>query len=174
MKSCPRQPNRTRALRAYLLMETLVYMGVVGIILGVGFVAMYRCVDNFVVLRRDADDISRVLNNGERWRAEVRSAIRGIRPERVNGEEILHLDTATQQLDYRFVSGALYRRIDTGPWVLMLGKVKSCSFQPERRNNITAWRWELELQPEVKGTLKAGRVRPLFTFLAVPRAAPQP
>ena len=36
------------------------------------------------------------------------------------------------------------------------------------REYVTAWRWELELQPRATGSVKPGRVRPLFTFLAVP------
>jgi hypothetical protein len=38
----------------------------------------------------------------------------------------------------------------------------------DQRQYVTAWRWELELQPRAKGSVKPGRVRPLFTFLAVP------
>jgi hypothetical protein len=40
--------------------------------------------------------------------------------------------------------------------------------QPDRREYITAWRWELELQTRATGSVKPGRVRPLFTFIAVP------
>lgn len=174
MKSWTRSTTRNRNPGAYLLMEALVYMGVVVVILAVGYAAMYRCVDSVVVLRRDAEDISRALNAGERWRTEVRQAVRGIRWEVVDGERELHLDATKRQIAYRFASGAVYRRIDAGPWVLMLGRVQSCGFQPVPAGNFTAWRWDLELQPEVKGALKAGRVRPLFTFISVPQSTLKP
>ncbi len=85
--------------------------------------------------------VSRALNNGERWRAEVRAAVRGVHLERDDAGEILHLDAAQHQLAYRSASGALYRRIDTGPRVLTLEGVKSCSFQSDQRGDTTAWCW---------------------------------
>jgi hypothetical protein len=36
------------------------------------------------------------------------------------------------------------------------------------REYVTPWRWELELETRAKGSVKPGRVRPLFTFIAVP------
>jgi hypothetical protein len=38
----------------------------------------------------------------------------------------------------------------------------------DRREHVTAWRWELELATRTQGSVKPGRVRPLFTFVAVP------
>jgi hypothetical protein len=38
----------------------------------------------------------------------------------------------------------------------------------DKREHVTAWRWELELQTRATGSVKPGRIRPLFTFLAVP------
>src|SRR4029077_12950063 len=55
----------------YLLTEALVYIGLLFVILGVGYLAMDRSIDNSVLLRRNADDIANALHAGERWRADV-------------------------------------------------------------------------------------------------------
>jgi len=42
------------------------------------------------------------------------------------------------------------------------------------RERVVAWRWELELRPRPSGSVKPGRIRPLFTFLAVPEKPAAP
>jgi hypothetical protein len=157
--------------RAYLLTEALVYIGVVFVILGIGYVAMYQCIDHCIVLRRNADDIVRTLDAGEWWRADVRAANSGARLEGAGENQVLHVQGARGSVDYRFADGVVFRRLGSGDWARVLDRVKSCSFQAESRANISVWRWELELEPRLKGAMKPGRVRPLFTFLAVPQAA---
>jgi hypothetical protein len=51
-----------------------------------------------------------------------------------------------------------------------LSNVKSSKMQSELRENVTAWRWELEL----KTVKKTARVRPLFTFEAVAGSTSRP
>lgn len=160
--------------RGYLLTEVLVYIGLLVVILAFGYQAMERCIDASVVLRRNADDITRALNTGERWRADVRSATRSASLETTAQGAVLHLLGPAHRVDYRFADEALYRRFDSGPWVQILDRVKASAFQNEQRPGVAAWRWELELQPRAKATVKASRIRPLFTFLAAPAAAPQP
>src|SRR5439155_11435731 len=65
----------------YMLIEALVYIGVSFLLLGIGFAAMYRCIDNSVGLRRSADDITSALHAGERWRADVRATVRPVQLE---------------------------------------------------------------------------------------------
>jgi len=60
------------------------------------------------------------------------------------------------------------RKVANKPWVQLLGNVKLSWMQADPRARVTAWRWELELRPRLKGYDKPGRVRPLFTFVAVP------
>jgi hypothetical protein len=48
--------------------------------------------------------------------------------------------------------------------------VKNSKMEMDQRRQVTAWRWELELQ----SARKAARVRPLFTFEAVAPAARTP
>jgi hypothetical protein len=170
--TCTFQPSRPD--HGYLLTEALVYIGLVFLLLGVGYIAMYRCIDNSVVLRRNADDIARALNAGERWRADIRLASRAGHVENGTNEPVLHLQGATVQVDYRCAGSTLYRRVNSGTWSPLLDNVKASSMQSEQRSGVTAWRWELELQPRAWGSLKASRVHPLFTFLAVPQISPKP
>ncbi|HWX23255.1 MAG TPA: hypothetical protein VN578_25410 [Candidatus Binatia bacterium] len=166
---CKRQSAECEAAgrRGYLLTEALVYIGLVFVVLGVGYVAMYHCIDNSVIMSRNADDIVRALNTGERWRADIRAAAQSILLETDQNEPTLHLRGATNQVDYRCAGATLYRRVNSGTWVPLLDNVKASTMQPDSRPAVAAWRWELELQPRARGSLKASRVRPLFTFLAV-------
>jgi hypothetical protein len=169
MKTLQTPPKRTsRGNRAYLLIEALVYIAVVFLLLGAGYAAMYRCIDSSIALRRNADDITSALHAGERWRADVRSATKRVRLEDVAPEQLLYLDGTNGQVVYRFATNGISRRLGTGPWVRLLPNVKSSIMQPDPREYVTAWRWELELQPRTTGSVKPGRVRPLFTFTAVP------
>ncbi len=169
-----RTPSRSTGRSAYLLLEALAYLAVITVVLGVGYAALYRVIDNSVVLHRTADDVALALETGERWRADVRAAGHGLRTENTEAGQVLHLFGPAGTVDYRFGNGLLYRRAGTGPWVGLLRDVKASSMEEDRRPNVTAWRWELELQPRAKGRLKASRIRPLFTFLAVPVTGSNP
>jgi hypothetical protein len=151
-----------------MLTECLVYIGLLFVVLGAGYLAMDRCIDNSLVLRRNADDIASALRAGERWRADVRTASAGARLENSEDSQTLVLSGARGDTSYRFSTNAVLRRVGQGPWVRLLGNVKSSTMQSDPRQRVTAWRWELELQPRAKASVKASRIRPLFTFLAVP------
>ena len=166
--SRPLQASR-RGQHAYLLIEVLVYIAVIVALLGAGYAAMYRCVDSSIALHRNADDITSALHAGERWRADVRAATSHVRLEPTAAGQLLHLEGASGAVAYRFSTNAVARRLGTGPWVRLLTNVKSSTMSPDPRQYVTAWRWELELQPRAKGSVKPGRVRPLFTFIAVPQ-----
>jgi hypothetical protein len=155
----------------YLMVEALVYISLVFVILGVGYAALYHCIDNSVVLRQNADDIANALHAGERWRADVRAASGGLRAEDSPDGPTLYLQGSRGEIAYRFSTNCVSRRLGEGSWVSVLSRVKSSTMQSDPRQNVTAWRWELELQPRVKGSIKPGRVRPLFTFIAVPQTA---
>ncbi len=170
MKTHPSRPPRASrpGQRAYLLIEALVYIAVIVALLGAGYAAMYRCVDSSLALRRNADDITSALHAGERWRADVRAATSPPRVENTDAGQLLYLDGARGAIVYRFSTNAIFRRLDTGSWVRLLPNAKSSTMTADPREHVTAWRWELELQTRAKGSVKPGRVRPLFTFLAVP------
>lgn len=149
----------------FMLIECLVYIGVLLVLLGIGYAAMYRCMENSVALRRSTEDIARALNAGERWRADVRAANGTIGWEETADGRMLRMPGERGEVVYQFTTNGVLRRVGPGSWSCILTSVKSSTMHPDARDNVTAWRWELELQPRSK---KPVRVRPLFTFLAVP------
>jgi hypothetical protein len=163
-----RRPEQSAATRAYLLTEALVYIGVVVLILGVAYAAVYRCIDASLVLRRGAEDIAAGLRAGELWRTDIRSSES---PGSVVGSPdgtTLELKGSHGMVAYRFEDGVLSRRVGSGTWVAVLKNVKASSFHSDARNVITGWRWELELQPRSKAEVRGSRIPLLFTFLAMP------
>ena len=156
--------NHPKPVRSgVVLIEALVYISVVVIVLGVGYLAMYRCIDNSKTLRRSADDIARVLHMGELWRADVRAAT-VVRWEGAPAARVLRLESPSVTNSYVFTASTVSRRVGTGPWVPILSEVKASSIQADKRQHVEAWQWDVELKPRSK----SARVRPVFTFTAVP------
>jgi len=149
---------------AYLMIECLVYIGLVFALLGVGYAAMYRCIKESVALRQSADDIIKCLHAGERWRADVRLAKGPLSLQPSGSEQLLIIPTQQGELTYRFGADGVYRKAAGHPWSRILSEIKSATVESEPRQDLTVWRWELELQTRTKSQ----RVRPLFTFIAVP------
>ncbi len=168
MKTACGMRGRSCGQSAYLLLEALVYIAVVMTLLGAAYAAMYRCVDSSIALRRNADDITSALHAGERWRADVRGATGQVRVEDTDAGQLLHLEGPHGAVVYRFATNSLFRSVRGGPWTRLLESVKSSTMTANPRQFVTAWRWEFELQPHGKGSVKPSRLRPLFTFLAVP------
>ena len=170
MKTHPSRQQQTPKARrqGYLLIEALVYIGVIAALLGAGYAAMYRCVDTSIALRRNAEDITSALQAGERWRADVRAARGQVRVEDTADGQVLYLEGGKAPVAYSFSTNALSRRLGAGPWVRLLPNVKASAMKSDPREHVTAWRWELELAPRTQGSVKPARVRPLFTFIAVP------
>jgi hypothetical protein len=155
---------------AYTLIEALVYMSMLFVVMALGYTAMYRSMDASTGLRRNAVDITRTLNAGERWREDVRRATAPLRVERVSEREtLLHIPYKKLEVTYRFASGAVSRRAGPPEWSVVLQPVRNSTFISDPRQNVTAWKWEIELQPPRKSLT---RLHPLFTFLAVPTNAP--
>src|ERR1700744_740668 len=157
-------PTR-RSMRGFTLIECLVYIAVLGVVLGVGSVAFYRCWDDNKSITRNADDIVRVLKFGEIWRADMRAATGPIKIETANSGQTLHIPAGKKELIYSFTDGQV-RKQTTGSnsWTLILPRVKSSRMQIEKRDHVTAWRWEVELDSQRKKI----KTRPLFTFEVVP------
>src|SRR5437899_3228588 len=150
-----------------LMIECLVYIGVLFALVGLDFVMFYRCVDSSVTLRRNADDITSALHAGERWRADVRSATGLIRVESHPEGDILRIPGEKAEICYCFVTNSILRKFGFGNWTCVLSNVKNFRMESDPRKTITAWQWELELQPRSKAAVT--RLRPLFTFTAVPK-----
>ena len=173
---CPRPQQRRAPVPpragngAYLLAELLVYMTVLLIIVAVGYAAMFRCWDASAALRRNTRDISSAVQAGERWRDDVRGATGQIRLETNSLDQVLYLPHNGNEIAYLFSTNTVLRRIGTNTWTPLLENVQSSSIHPDRRQHVTAWQWDLELQTRAKKNLT--RIKPLFTFVAVPGANP--
>ena len=150
--------------RAYMMIEALVYIGVLFALLGVGYAALYRCIEHSVALRRNAHDIAAALHAGERWRADVRAADGKVRLERMGTDQLLRLPQGGTEVVYRFAEQSVFRRVGTGSWSRMLTNVVASGMEADARQNVTAWRWELELEKRVR----TSHLRPFFSFLSVP------
>ena len=75
------------------------------------------------------------------------------------------------EVRYRLRNGIISRQTSGNTnWIDLLPNVKSSRMEPDPRRHVTAWRWELELQ----GRQKVARVKPLFTFQAVPTFGTKP
>jgi hypothetical protein len=159
-----RRSSPSSAKRAYSLIECLVYIGVLFVLMGVAYIALFRCIANSVALRRNADDISRVLHIGERWRADVRSVTGNIRLQTTNLVQIASLPTPQGQIIYCFATNTVSRSYHGGPWGQLLTNVASSTMSADARRTLTAWKWELELVPK----RNSSRIHPLFTFEALP------
>ena len=148
-----------KSARGYSLIECLVYIAVLAVVLNLSFSAYYRYDLHTRSLRRNADDITRALRAGERWREDVRTATA---PPHViaNG---LAIPQSTGEVAYTFADNAIWRQIGTSR-VSVLKDVKASAMLDDPRPRIKAWRWELELASPGKAVL----VRPLFSFIALP------
>ena len=162
-------PHPSNAANGYTLIEMLVYMSVAFLILAFASAAMYKSMDASAGIRRNANDISAALSAGERWREDVRLATAPLRVEKISEDEtILHIPQLQGEVAYRFASNAVARRTGGGDWTPVLEHVKGSDFVADQRQKALAWRWELELQSYRKAMT---RMRPLFTFIAVPTAS---
>ena len=120
-------------------------------------------------LRRNADDITRVLHIGEQWRDDVRLAIRQPTLDATN--QTLHVQHKNGAVDYRFGENQILRRTAAdAPWTSVLTNLSQSQMKMETQQGVAAWRWEIELKP----LRKPVRVLPLFTFTAVLEPQPAP
>lgn len=155
----PRQAGLT-------LIECLVYIALLGLLLNLATHAFFKCLENSRDLQRNADDVVRALQAGERWRADVRQATATPRLSENNGESLLHVPQQNGKVVYISARGKVWRDAGGRPGrQVFLADVARSEMVVDRRERVSAWRWELELQTRKS----VARVRPLFTFLAVPK-----
>ena len=165
------KPARRRRERGIMLVECIVYIGLVFVVLGLAYMVFERCEDLSIGMRRNGDDIMRALNAGELWRQDIRSARGEIKIESTGGEETLRIPQERGEVAYRLAGGELLRSVgETAPWVMLLPQVKTSHMQSDVRAHVTSWRWEIELGLSRRNA----RVRPLFTFQAVPSNSTAP
>jgi prepilin-type N-terminal cleavage/methylation domain-containing protein len=144
--------------RGYTLIEMLVYIAVLAVVVDLSYAAYYRYDLYTRDLRRNADDIVRVMRAGERWRDDIRNAIA---PSHAI-ENGVAIPLPSGEIDYVFADGTVWRQV-AGVRTIALKQVKASTMSVDSRQHVDAWRWELELTSPKKIVL----VRPLFTFTAV-------
>jgi hypothetical protein len=141
------------------LVECLLYIAVFFVIGTLAFASYYRVDFETRALDRNTDDIVRAMKAGERWRSDVRLSTTAPRME--NGA--LRLTTKDGEVIYSVRENVLWRHSGTKS-LSVLERVKASTMEPDSRQHVAAWRWELEMQ-----TKRAqASVRPLFTFISVP------
>lgn len=147
------------------LVECLVYIAALGLFFAVGGLTVAKAWDMHRSLRRTTTDIPRALQLGELWRAEVRSCVQPPRFDDDAEGGAFHLVTPDGPVAWRLTAGVLQRRTGPeAPWVDALPRVAASRMFAHTERGVTAWRWELELQPGHERS----RVKPRFTFTAVP------
>ncbi len=156
---------RLRATSGITLIECLVYISVLFVIVGAGYLALYHATDNTKGLRRNADDIAAALSVGERWRQDIRAATGRIQVENIETNQVVRIPQQQGEVSYEFAAGRLRRqqRADA-PWQIVLPRVQASAMAADPRQRVTAWRWDLT----IKCASRTVRLKPVFSFAAVP------
>jgi Tfp pilus assembly protein FimT len=148
----------------FTLIECVVYITLIVVVLGFATAIFFQSWDDSKALRRNADDIVRVLHAGDQWRNDMRAATGPVQLTNADGAEQLRIPAITGEIVYTFSNGELHRQAGADPISrVWLSNVKSSQMQSDLRQNVTAWRWELELKTAKRESL----FRPLFTFETV-------
>jgi hypothetical protein len=151
---------------AFSLLECLVYVSVLLVIMGLLATIYYHADWNHRNLERNASDMVRTLQAGERWRDDVRQASGPIKLEPAGQGPELSIPHTNGTVRYAFREGAVWRQAGAaGRWQAALTGVLSSRMEKEPRQLVAAWCWDVEL----KSRQQTPRVRPLFTFEAVPK-----
>ena len=148
--------------RGILLVECVVYLAVLSLVTGLSLGAYFRCETTSRQLRQNASDVGQVLEAGERWREDIRAASGLL--EMVTEENELRIPRENGAITYQFREGALARQSPTVPRQIILKNLRSSRMFADQRGSVTTWRWEIELRSEKKEP----KLRPLFSFQAVP------
>ena|SRR5436305_14831081 len=152
------------ARRGIVMIDAMVYLAVIGVVLILAAAVFDKGMRESAGLQRNISDIERALNAGERWRADVRMATGPIQLDPQLERVLFVIPRGTERIIYEMFSDKV-RRIGTSrETTFTLNGVAKSEMMEERRGNVVGWRWELELEHR----RKEARVRPLFTFMAVP------
>ena len=158
--------SRVRRNTGISLIECLVYIALLVVVMGAGFMALYHATVNHRNLRRNADDIAAAVNVGELWRKDIRAATGRITAETGVEGQLVRIPQVRGEVTYQFAAGQLRRQQQAGSaWTVLLPRVQTSSMTADRREHVTEWRWELTLRT----TSRQVRIKPTFSFNAVPR-----
>lgn len=158
--------TRKARQRGILLIECMIYLSVVMVVVGLAMALLYRALEANRGLDRNSQDIARALRAGEQWREDVRRAEGPIQHERINNMEQIRIPQAGGEVFYAWTEGVLWRAgLEHTNYVPLLSGVKACQIIKDQRLQVSAYRLEIELAQRQK----AARLRPLFSFGAVPQ-----
>lgn len=148
-----------------VLIECMVYIAAFAVVLTLAFASLHRTWLTSKALRRNAGDITAALHAGEQWRTDIRQAVAPIEIGDADGVSSVRIRTGTGTILYRLIGNEL-RRESTVPAAdyIVLENVKASAMFAETQRHVTVWRWELEL----KSKQPKAKLRPLFSFIAVP------
>ena len=155
--------SRQSAARAIVLIDAMVYIVVLSIILLLAASVFDTGMRESAGLQRNVADIERALKAGERWRTDVRAAVGPIEAT----DQTFTIPQRDGEIVYEFTTNQVRRTVNATKTEVFLARVQNSSMTQERRGDIVGWKWEVELERR----LKEVRVRPLFTFMAVPTGA---
>ena len=163
--------SRFRRQKGFTIIETGVYLAVFFVLTGAAYMAMYRGMDKSLGLRRNTQAIASTLQAGEHWRADIRKAAG---PIQIQDGTSLRIPTVQGEINYRFETNSVWRRVNSNAWMELLPGVKTSQIAADNRDQVTAYRWEIELLPVKKDLNDTNRFHPLFTFMAVPGQTSKP
>jgi hypothetical protein len=158
-------PRRLAGPQAVLLVEMLVYLALVALIAGLALGTFFKFWDASRRLEQTADGTIRALQAGERWRADVRQATGPLRAFAEGEDLTLEIPQGDMVVAYYSAGDGVWRRAgETSAWVHVLPQAQRSVMIPDPRQQVAAWRWEVELSTGKR----TPRTKPRFTFLAVP------
>ena len=157
-------PKIFRRARAFTLVELMMYVAMVSVLTVMASKAYYRASQQSIALKEQTRQIASVLRAGERWRADIRQAIRP--PEWIENarleEPVLRLSLKDETIEYIFQENKIYRRTSEGAKEKVLDRVRASRMLDAARGEVPALRWEVALIPRRKNP----GMQPLFTFQA--------
>jgi hypothetical protein len=112
-----------------LLIECLVYFSIWVLVMGLAGACFHRCLEYSKQLSRNAAEIVRVLQVGERWREEVRLATGPLAVIEIEGTEDLRIPQQERDSIYVFRNGSVSRVSTNGRWIQVLPGVKKSTMQ---------------------------------------------
>ena len=171
-------------LRGITYVELLAYMILFAAFLAFAYRVVHVNASESRAIHNNASDIIRVTKAGERWRQDIREAVRSpqvtqsfLPNPQTAAEKIqityLQIVKSSHTIWYAFREGSVYRKDSRQPdhWEVVLEENAAIStMASELRGQTVVWRWELALKTKYQDVL----TRPIFSFLAVPRKAQKP